>query len=69
MRKGAVIGVYFKTDQVAMPIIGHPTSGPAHSVCKYQGGIDSSSPINCTSSLIQTDIIIHAEGQIGKDNQ
>ena len=60
--------MYFKTNEEAMPIIGDPTAG-THSVCKYQGRIDNPSPINCTSSLIQTDIIIHAEGQIGKNNQ
>ena len=68
VRKGAVIGVYFKTNDVAMLIIGNATAGN-HSVCKYQGDKDNSSPIDCTSSLIQTDIIIHAEGQISKNNQ
>ena len=68
VRKGAVIGVYFMTDETAMPIIGNATVG-THSVCKYQGDIDSSTPINCTSSLIQTDIIIHAKRWIGKNNQ
>ena len=56
------------THETAMPIIGNATAG-THSVCKYQGDIDIPTPINCTSSIIQTDIIIHAEGKISKNNQ
>ena len=63
VRKGSVIGVYFRTTDTPMPVVGSLPSG-GHQVCKYQGTI-STNLINCTSSFVPN-LIVHAEVQISK---
>ena len=60
-----MIGVYFKTKrnshdcQLDLQRLG------TIQVCKYQGVKDPSSPINCTSLMVNN-LIIHAEAQISE---
>ena len=60
-----MVGVYFKTNETPMPIIG-TTSSESHAVCKKQGSLDNTVSINCSSSLIETNLVIHAEAQISE---
>ena len=64
IRKGTVIGVYFESEEYALPVLGKTTSG-SHSLCKLQGSIDADS-LDCTSNSIQDNLVLHAQAKIGK---
>ncbi len=65
IRKDSVVGVYFESGETPLPAIGIPDDPGTYTVCIYQGSKSVSSPINCTS-LIQTNLLVHAEAQVGK---
>ena len=68
VRKGAIIGVYYRSDTRILRVIGQETSSSNdRMVCKRAGNLDDSQSVNCASSL-DTDLLIFAEATIGKCN-
>ena len=68
VRKGAIIGVYYRPNTQILRVIGQETpSSNDRMVCKRAGSLDDNQSVNCTSSL-DTDLLIFAEATIGKCN-